>query len=332
VAKGGGDLQGLNFAFISNEFWYHSPHDTPENLSPASVFHHGSHALAMARRLGGMTAEELRAIKNPGGPDAVYFNVSRGTLVSYPAAWRWPLVVVQGVLAVCAIVVGLWRGAMTGRGLVGGVARLVLALVVAPAAVYGLTLAMTAPQTPHAFYLELLAVAAVAVVVTATLALTPVRFMRREARVLRGRRVANFAGALLVFLAGLSVASARYVPGGSFLVVWPGIILAVGVIAAALGTRIAEEEVEHEDGDPGRRVRSVPAWGAVVTVIVFAPTVVLWGPLLVQLFTALRMPMAWACSVLAVVAVGLVVAAFTPLAIAASATGGRRVATPIDPG
>lgn len=332
VDQGGGELQGLNFAFISNYFWYHSPGDTPENLSAASAFHHGSHAVAMARRFGGMSAAELRAIKDPGGPDAVYFNVSRGTLVSYPAGWRWPLVIVQGVLAACAIVMGMWRGVMTGRGFLGGAARLVLALVVAPAAVYGLMLAMSEPQRPHAFYLELLAVAVVAAVVTVTFALTPARFRRGEAEAVRGRRVASFAGVVLVFLAGLSVASARYVPGGSFLVVWPGIGLALGMIVGVLGAKRIEVDGEEElvvEGDPGRR--SAPAWVGVVVVAVLATAVVLWGPLLVQLFTALTLGMAWACSIGVVVAMVIVVAAFTPLAIAGGGTVGRPGATRIDP-
>jgi hypothetical protein len=215
----------------------------------------------------------------------------------------------------------------------GGGARLVLALVLAPAAVYGLTRVMAEPQTPRAFYLELFAVAAVGVVVTAALALMPVRFMRRAGEGSRGGRVADFAGVVLVFLMGLSVASAHYVPGGSFLVTWPAMFLAVGVIVAAVGWRRSDGDVLDEDANPGRRVRSAPAWGAIVSVVVLVPTVVLWGPLLVQLFTALRMPMAGACCVMVVVAVALVVSAFTPLALAAGAgRGGRSGATRSDPG
>jgi hypothetical protein len=227
--------------------------------------------------------------------------------------------------------VGLWRGVMTGRGLLGGVARLVLALVVAPAAVYALMLAMSEPQRPHAFYLELLAVAAVAVVVTVTVALTPARFRRREAEAVRGRRVASFAGVVLVFLAGLSVASARYVPGGSFLVVWPGILLALGVIVGVLGAKRIEVDGEElvAEADPGRR--SAPAWVGVVVVAMLATGVVLWGPLLVQLFTALTLGMAWACSIGVVVASVILIAAFTPLAIAGGGTVGRPGATRIDP-
>jgi hypothetical protein len=336
-AMGGGDLQGLNFAFIRNVFWYHTKFDTPENLSPASAFHHGSHALAMARYFAGLSAEEMRAIRAEPG-NAVYFNVTPRTLVWYPARWVWPLMILQGVLTIAALAVGIGRGVITEPGLFGGVARVVLALAAGPAAVYGLSLLLPPVRAPGTFAWEVAVAMAVAGVTTVAAAVTPVRLRRREGAVRGGGRVAEFAGAMLVLLAGLGVACGLYVPGGSFLIVWPGSFLAVGVMVAALGARAEEEGVEGTDGDPGRRDgrlrsrRSAPAWGAVVAVVVVAPAIVLWGPLIVQLFTALGMPMAWACSVLVVVAVGLVVAAFTPLAIAASATGGRRVATPVDPG
>jgi hypothetical protein len=116
--------------------------------------------------------------------------------------------------------------------------------------------------------------------------------------------------------------------------VWPAIFLAIGVIVAALRARGAEENLPEDGEDPGRRLRSrrsAPAWGALIAVVALAPTVVLWGPILVQLFTALGMSMAWACSVLVVVAVGLVIGAFTPLATAGGGRGGRSGATRSDP-
>jgi hypothetical protein len=53
----------------------------------------------------------------------------------------------------------------------------------------------------------------------------------------------------------------------------------------------------------------------------------LWGPLLVQLFTAVTLEMAWASSIGVVVATVIVIAAFTPLALAGGARGGRSGAT-----
>jgi hypothetical protein len=192
-------------------------------------------------------------------------------------------------------------------------------------------LAMTAPQTPHAFYLELLAVAGVAVVVTLTLALTPVRVMRREAGAVRGRRVASFAGVVLVFLLGLSVASSWYVPGGSFLMVWPGIIAALGCqVAAARMEKPGPDEVETPAGDE-RPVRGPSMVSGIVALLVVVPAIVLWGPILVQLFTAMTLGMAWACSVGVVVATATVLAGLTPLAVTGGGTGGRSGARRIDP-
>src|SRR5258706_5343275 len=41
-------LKGLNFAFIGNYCYYHTKDDTLEHLNPASVFHDGTQALALA--------------------------------------------------------------------------------------------------------------------------------------------------------------------------------------------------------------------------------------------------------------------------------------------
>ena len=101
-----------------------------------------------------------------------------------------------------------------------------------------------------------------------------------------------------------------------------------------------EDEIMAEDPGPrSGRLRSpttalragAPAWAGVVVVLVVVPAVVLWGPILVQLFTALTMGMAWACSIGVAIATAIVLAGLTPLAVAGGGTGGRSGATRIDP-
>src|SRR5215213_5425859 len=48
-------LAGLNFAFIDDEVYYHSPNDRVENLDQQSLQHHGSYSLALTRHFGNLT-------------------------------------------------------------------------------------------------------------------------------------------------------------------------------------------------------------------------------------------------------------------------------------
>ncbi|MDH3222489.1 MAG: M28 family peptidase, partial [Gemmatimonadota bacterium] len=117
--------QGLNFAGIGRAPVYHQVYDSPENLSPATLQHHGSHALAALRHFG---MADLSAVD---GPDPVYFSVPVLGLVVYPAWWVWVLAVVCVVLWLVSVAVvrarggrwaGLFAGLLGGAGTIAGAA------------------------------------------------------------------------------------------------------------------------------------------------------------------------------------------------------------------
>jgi hypothetical protein len=94
---------GLNFAFIKNgATHYHSPLDNLAELDERSVQHQGEYALALVRRFGALSLDDLRA------PDAIYFNVFGSRLIVYSAQWSIPLAVLLTLLTAGLIVVG-WR-------------------------------------------------------------------------------------------------------------------------------------------------------------------------------------------------------------------------------
>lgn len=66
----------LDFAYIGGWDKYHAADDTPENVSLASLQHHGENALAVAQRFGSMSLDNLNET------DRVYFNWL-GLLVHY---------------------------------------------------------------------------------------------------------------------------------------------------------------------------------------------------------------------------------------------------------
>lgn len=278
--------QALNFAFISNYVYYHTKFDTVEHLNPGSVYHDGRSALALTRHFAAMEADELAAVVKDAQPNAVYFNLGPCILVRYPATWIWPLAGAQLALAAAAVIAALRRGAVSAGGLGGAVLRLGLALLIAPAAVYGLTSMMGRAFTAQAFYWQLLAAIGVTVVIAVMLAATPVRFVKSRV----GPGAMDRAAVVLILLSALSIPINLRLPGGSFVFCWTLMAVALNLLVVSLA--------------PERR------WlGALTSIVAIAPVALLFAPLAVQLFTALTLAMAWACSAAVVLAVWMMLAA-----------------------
>ncbi|MEM8961635.1 MAG: MFS transporter [Acidobacteriota bacterium] len=87
-------MPGFNLAFINGLTHYHSMLDRPEDLSPASIQHHGSYALSLTRHFADLDLAALS--EQPARANQAYFNVLGNWMVFYP---RW----VAGLSAVVAI-------------------------------------------------------------------------------------------------------------------------------------------------------------------------------------------------------------------------------------
>lgn len=85
-------LNGLNFAFTEDFLHYHTMLDTPENLSLASMQHHGSNLLGNVRHFGNTDFEQQS------DSDFVYFNNVTGRLLYYPSGWSFPLAIITALL------------------------------------------------------------------------------------------------------------------------------------------------------------------------------------------------------------------------------------------
>jgi hypothetical protein len=113
--------QGLNFAAIGRANVYHQSTDTPENLSEATLQHHGIRALAALRWFGDA---DLTTVD---GPDVVYFSVPLIGLIVYDPTWVLPisggLVVGLALLVLFSLKRGArlaWVGAGLGLAAVEG--------------------------------------------------------------------------------------------------------------------------------------------------------------------------------------------------------------------
>ncbi|NNU27298.1 M28 family peptidase [Isoptericola sediminis] len=261
-----GRFTGLNAAYIDGSAAYHSPYDTPERMSLASLQHHGSNALALVRTLGDA---DLAALATPSPGDATYFPLPGRVLAAYPGWLVWPLALVA-LGAVVALAVVLVRHRPDGRERLVGPGRLALGflagllpLVGAVLGALGLWWLMVAvrpgyeemmdPWRPWGFRVALLGI--VAVVVTG--------WFVGLRRALGG--VALGVGAL-GWLAVLGAVLAEVTPGGSYLAALPAL---AGAVAGIVAVR---------RGAVGRRV-AVGA-GAAVGVVLLAPVVVLFFPAL----------------------------------------------------
>ncbi len=94
---------GMNFAFVGGLEYYHTPRDTPDNLSRRTLQHYGSYLLPLTTALGRATPAELEELKDAG--EATYFPLWRGWLVHYPQALAAALACLTPVL----FVVACWR-------------------------------------------------------------------------------------------------------------------------------------------------------------------------------------------------------------------------------
>lgn len=140
-------IPGLNFAYVGSWDKYHSAEDTIENVSMATLQHHGENALAVASRFGAMDLGDLKE------PDAEYFNLF-GKLFYYPQSVNLPLTIV--LTAAWFMLVGIYvkkRKARAGKiaGAVGAAFIGFLLSALLSWGFYELLSAMTS-RIPNPFY------------------------------------------------------------------------------------------------------------------------------------------------------------------------------------
>lgn len=214
-------LAGLNFAFVGRLRHYHTALDTPGNLDPRSLQHHGASALELARRL---LDADLAPLAVAAPADRVYFDLAGRVLVHYPAAWVWPL----SLSAALAWGVLSWRALAEPQGRRRfGVGATVAAATVAAGAVvgfgFGPALEGFRAGMPHrdpcgarGFEGALVG----SVLATALLGWG-----------LLAERIEGRAGILgaLVWWVLLLLAASVSLPGGTYLLLWPLVAALVGL-------------------------------------------------------------------------------------------------------
>jgi hypothetical protein len=212
---------GLNFAYADRITSYHTALDSTDVLDERSLQHHGSYALSLARRFGGLDLSNLKS------RDAVYFNFIGPVFIHYSEARVIPLTVSTCIIFVAVILIGVRKGRLTLAGVTAGVLNFLVAAALSGLLVTGVwriaralhagydVLPWRTPyeKWPYEIGFALLAFAAFA-------AVNAILFRRASAANL-------FAGALACWLVLLVLVTA-VLPLGSFLFAWPLLFALVG--------------------------------------------------------------------------------------------------------
>jgi hypothetical protein len=253
-------VPGINFAFVGDPTHYHSAADTFDNVSPASLQHHGDNAVAALRGLS--QADLIHRVRGR----RVFFDVLGAFVAGWPMGWSLWLALLALALVLAAVFVAVRRQrALTGAGAgVGlGLAAFLLSLVLSVALAFCLsTLVRSLPTLwiAHPFPL------------VAAFWLLPLAVTGFVARWL-GRQAGPaglWAGAWLGWaVAGLLLVAASPAPGVSYLFIVPALAASVcGLLFF------------------GSRGVAGPA-GTLAVLLALAVAAVLWFPILIPLYDGL---------------------------------------------
>jgi hypothetical protein len=244
-------IPGMSFGALDGPAYNHTANDSFEDYQVRSLQHQGETALALARSLGDRDLWDLHR------PDVISFDVIGSFAVVYGRGMVLPFGALAATLFVLAVTIAARRRLLSARGLAlsfvatAGVLAVALLMV---AIVWGMY--RTAyEQRPWSdtgvvisdYYRLGLVLLAAAVIVACYML------------VLRRLRPWDLAVAALVWWLALGIAVGISVPGASYLLTWPLVGAALGLLGAAL---LGE--------------RALTGWpGAVVTLAGAAPGVVL---------------------------------------------------------
>ena len=214
-------MMGLNFAFVGRWQSYHSALDTPENLDQRSLQQHGASALALSRVF---LETDLESLDSKRKQNAVYFDVLGLRVLHYPTYMAW---VYSGYVGIFFLAL-LWRNrrekdaakaffAGLGMGLgtiiTGALIAVLVGFAVAP---FRQSVPNRDPYGVRWFEAALL---------LATLAFVWLEWgpvLRRFS----GKHLS--LGALFWWLLAL-VATDLFLPGASYLFLWPLLFALIGV-------------------------------------------------------------------------------------------------------
>jgi hypothetical protein len=271
-------IPGLNFAFGEGLEAYHSPLDTPDHLSLASLQHHGSYGLALTRHFGQL---DLAALRNSQGDD-VFFDWFGSRLVAYSQRWVLPGQILITLLFAMALLLAFRRQEFSKkRFLFGLLACLVILILLVAAVAAGwwiISFVLAGRRVIGDSPANLLLLSAL-MLFGACVGMLLLGFFRKRL----GQQELSLAALSLWFV--LSWILALEVSSGSYLLFWPLLLGLLGNTASNLGNKSTTHQSTTQ------WVRNLPALAAAI--LLFAPVIYF-----VYIFLTLQMISAAAAALL----------------------------------
>lgn len=276
------NAQGMNFAYVNGINHYHTQLDNIQEINLGSLQYEGSSALALVRDFGNADLKKARTA------NAVYFNVLGGNFINYSNGFTIPLLVFAALLFGFVVVSGLRKRELTVSGIVLGLIGLLAGGILAAAIVWLAWWLIRAfqrsyrwvpwgePYHSNAFRIGfvLLAIAATSVIYL---------LLRKRAGAL-----SLMVGALLWWLI-LSACVSVALPGGSYLFTLPLLSSLLGLVLVSV-----------------LKLRDVTKTQLLLALAAI-PGLVLWAPMIYNLFVALTLNASWMVIIFVVLLCGLVV-------------------------
>lgn len=224
-------VAGMSFGSLDGPAYNHTGNDTVANVDPTVVQQQGDTVLAVSRRLAGADLRDLHR------PDVVVFNVVGGIAVQYPGDVVWPLALAAVALVAVALATGWRRRHLDLRGLAWSMAAVPLALGIAMA-VMALVWAMYRTAYEEHTWTDAGVVISESYRVGLVL-LAAATVTAAYSGLLRRLSAWDLAAAAQVWWAAGAVVTAALAPGASYLLAWPLVAGALGLLVAfVLGDRV----------------------------------------------------------------------------------------------
>ena len=200
-------IAGVEFAYLRGSPIYHTPADTPEQVSLRSLQQQGANTLDLTRYIGKLVFSPSRAV-----PNAVFFNIGRFNVVTYPIAWALPIALVTGAVLTAAV----WRQ-RTWLQILRSVVTTVVMMIGAAVAGVGIWTVMAGQRSTMGVVESYLYLAGL-LVLTAGIVIAVARVTRRQIG-----EVSDATGVVIVWWA-LGMLTSMFAPGMSYLFIWPSLV------------------------------------------------------------------------------------------------------------
>ena len=220
--------RGYNFAFAGGIEIYHSPRDTPENLSQRTLQHYGACVLPLVAKLGAADDQSLQKCLQPG--DATFFTICRGLLARYPASLANIFVLITAALFAILLITRLVQSQITIKALLATFAVTLLAILIAIAISLATLFAVSRIFKPHIFGPFMVGVPSSSIFLLILLFITATLTLLLRARVLRNFTPSETIVGAIAILILLAITTNILLPGAAYLFQWPALFATLALI------------------------------------------------------------------------------------------------------